>query len=125
MEVSELLNFSINVKFKIVKPCVIHGIGGWFEAMFKGSTYEVILNTSPYKKPTHWYQVRFLFEEPIAMNKDQILKGVINFQANKYQSYKITIKVKVEGLNIKREGIYDLKNPDFRINSYNSSISNY
>lgn len=120
IDIKDLLNFTINVKFKIERASVVHGIAGWFETIFKGSDYEITLCTSPFSKPTHWYQVRLLFNEPLAMNKNQILKGTINFKANKFQSYNISINVKIEGLNIKRECYYDLKNPDFRATLYNN-----
>jgi type I protein arginine methyltransferase len=120
MKVTELLTFSVKLKFVINKVCVVHGIAGWFDTLFYGSNSEHVLSTSPKSPTTHWYQVRFLLDEPLAINQGQLLKGSITFQANKFQSYNITLKLKIDGLNFKRECHYDLKNPDFR-NSYIST----
>jgi histone-arginine methyltransferase CARM1 len=53
----------------------MHGISSWFDTNFKGINQEIVLSTSPYNSPTHWYQIRLLLPEPIAINKGQ--KGYI------------------------------------------------
>lgn len=45
------------------------------------------MTTSPYAEPTHWQQVRFLFPEPLAVNKGQKLSGTIRCQVNDQRSY--------------------------------------
>lgn len=117
---NELLNFSIKLKYVINRTCVVHGISSWFDTIFSGSNTEVVLSTSPRSPTTHWYQVRFLLSEPLALNQGQVLKGSITFTANKFQSYSICLKLKIEGLGYRRECYYDLKNPDFR-STYNAA----
>lgn len=45
------------------------------------------MTTSPYAEPTHWQQVRFLFPDPLAVNKGQKLSGTIRCQVNDQRSY--------------------------------------
>jgi histone-arginine methyltransferase CARM1 len=49
----------------------MHGISSWFDTYFHGSYQDVTLSTSPYNNPTHWYQIRLLLPEPLAINKGQ------------------------------------------------------
>jgi histone-arginine methyltransferase CARM1 len=92
----------------------MHGICCWFDAIFNGSNEKVILSTSPQSSPTHWYQVRLLLPEPLAINKNQRVEGKIIFKANKLQSYYIYLKVGLPKSDIWIENTYDLKDPEFR-----------
>lgn len=46
------------------------------------STY---MTTSPYATPTHWQQVRFLFQEPLAINKGQRIVGEMLCEVNDFR----------------------------------------
>jgi histone-arginine methyltransferase CARM1 len=104
----------VDLEYKIKKPTLVHGISSWFDTSFKGTSQEVVLSTSPYSNPTHWYQIRLLFPEPIAINKGQKLVGKIHFKANRLQSYHIYLKIGIQDIPITVENVYDLKDPDFR-----------
>lgn len=110
----ELLNFEVDLNFTISKATLMHGISCWFDAYFNGSSQKITLSTSPYNNPTHWYQVRLLLPEPLAINKGCRIKGKITFQANNLQSYYINLKIGIPELNLWIENDYDLKDPDFR-----------
>ncbi len=69
--VEDLLEFSIDLDFLINKPSIMHGITCWFDTYFTGTSKEIVLSTSPYNNPTHWYQLRLLLPEPLAINKGQ------------------------------------------------------
>ena len=43
------------------------------------------MSTSPYSTPTHWQQVRFLFQEPLAINKGQRITGEMQCQVNEFR----------------------------------------
>jgi histone-arginine methyltransferase CARM1 len=58
------------------------------------STY---MTTSPYATPTHWQQVRFLFQEPLAINKGQKIVGEMLCEVNEFRSYTLTATVKIDG----------------------------
>jgi type I protein arginine methyltransferase len=92
----------------------MHGISSWFDTQFGSNNNEIILSTSPYNPPTHWYQVRLILPEPIAVNRGQTIIGKIRFSANDMQSYFIHLKIGIPELNFWVENIYDLKDPDFR-----------
>ena len=43
------------------------------------------MSTSPYATPTHWQQVRFLFQEPLAINRGQKLVGELVCRVNDFR----------------------------------------
>ncbi len=92
----------------------MHGICCWFDAFFEGCNEKITLSTSAYSTPTHWYQVRLLLPEPIAINRNQKVVGKITFKANKLQSYFIHLKMGLPKSDIWVENTYDLKDPEFR-----------
>lgn len=47
---------------------------------------ESYMTTSPYATPTHWQQVRFLFQEPLAINRGQKLSGYMHCEVNEFRS---------------------------------------
>lgn len=108
------MEFSVNLEFDVHKATLMHGISGWFDSYFAGSEQTLVLSTSPYSTPTHWYQMRFLLPEPLAINKGQKVVGKMFFKANKLQSYYIYLKIGLADSNIQIENTYDLKDPDFR-----------
>jgi histone-arginine methyltransferase CARM1 len=67
----DLLEFEVDLDFIIPKTTLLHGISSWFDTYFKGCNKDVTLSTSPYSTPTHWYQIRLLLPEPLAINKGQ------------------------------------------------------
>ena len=50
------------------------------------------MTTSPYAEPTHWQQVRFLFPEPLAVNRGQKLAGSIRCVVNDQRSYTMSAR---------------------------------
>jgi histone-arginine methyltransferase CARM1 len=73
-----------------------------------------VLSTSPHNPPTHWYQVRLLLPEPLAINKGKKVYGQLKFKANDKQSYEIKLRVGLPEYNLYVENEYDLKDPEFR-----------
>lgn len=114
LKCEELHEFKIDLEFEVMKTTLMHGIASWFDTSFKGSSGETVLSTSPYSMPTHWYQIRLLLPEPLAINKGQKVIGSIVFKANNIRSYYIYLKIGLPELNIWIENVYDLKDPDFR-----------
>jgi histone-arginine methyltransferase CARM1 len=43
------------------------------------------MTTSPYATPTHWQQVRFLFQEPLAINRGQRIVGEMLCEVNDFR----------------------------------------
>jgi histone-arginine methyltransferase CARM1 len=96
----ELQNFEINFKFNIEKTCLMHGLAGWFDINFIGSTENVVLSTAPECPGTHWYQCRLLLHEPLAVNRGQAISGNMVFEANDKFSYNIYLTVTIDGTAI-------------------------
>ncbi|SNX82243.1 related to HMT1 - hnRNP arginine N-methyltransferase [Melanopsichium pennsylvanicum] len=53
------------------------------------------MTTSPYAEPTHWQQVRFLFPEPLAVNRGQKIVGSVHCKVNDQRSYTMTANLKL------------------------------
>jgi len=75
---------------------------------FDGSETKSVLSTSPFGPKTHWYQVRFLLKNPIAVNSGQTLQGKMHLMVNENRSYNIKITLQLKGTPIKVEQDYFL-----------------
>ncbi|XP_053990599.1 histone-arginine methyltransferase CARMER-like [Hylaeus volcanicus] len=118
-----LSDMTIEYRFPIQFPCLIHGIAGWFDVHFDEGEHSVEFSTSPLSPPTHWYQIRFLFRIPIAVNPGQVVCGVLRMNANPQQSYYITAEAMIEGTNTYTSTtVIDLKDPDYRYYSSPHSL---
>jgi len=109
----ELQNFEVKFAFKIDKTAIMHGLAGWFDLNFIGSTETILLSTSPDCPGTHWYQCRLLFHEPIAVNKGQHVSGSIVFEANEKFSYNLHITAKLEGTDIVTTNVVHLHDQSY------------
>jgi len=115
VSIESLHNIDIPFDFEINQPCLVHGVAGWFDAIFEGSQSTVLLSTAPWCPGTHWYQIRFLLETPLAVNAGQHLEGYVRMRANNLQSYYVSIYMKIAGTNISSEAPrIDLKDPEYR-----------
>lgn len=115
----DLTDFSSELSFIINRPCLVHGLACWFDTVFDGTSSQIVLSTSPRSPVTHWFQVRFLFEKPMEVSKDQRLIGKIRFIANEFQSYRVEISLRYddESISISEytcEGVYELRNCEYR-----------
>jgi histone-arginine methyltransferase CARM1 len=98
--VEELHKFTIDYVFRIDKTSIMHGIGGWFDISFNGTSKVIILSTAPDAPGTHWYQCRLLFHEPLAVNKGQYVSGEMHFTVNDKFSYNIEMTARLDGTEI-------------------------
>jgi histone-arginine methyltransferase CARM1 len=115
ISIESLHKIDLPFDFEINQPCLIHGIAGWFDALFEGSTTTVTLSTAPWSPGTHWYQIRFLLETPLAVNAGQHVTGHVRMEANNLQSYYVEVSTKIAGTNISSNAPrLDLKDPEYR-----------
>lgn len=113
--VESLQNIEIPFNFQIHQPCLVHGLAGWFDAIFEGSDSCVTLSTAPWCPGTHWYQIRSLLETPLAVNAGQCIEGTLKMEANNVQSYYIRINMRIQGTDIASNAhCIDLKDPEYR-----------
>jgi len=118
--VEALHHIEIPFDFEINQPCLVHGIAGWFDAVFEGTNTSVVLTTAPGGPGTHWYQIRFMVETPLAVNAGQHIEGTLVLEANNLQSYYVKLFMQIKGTNICTEApCIDLKDPEYRF--YTSS----
>jgi histone-arginine methyltransferase CARM1 len=75
----------------------VHGLAGWFEVAFEGTTERVVLSTAPDALETHWSQLRFVLIEPLDMREGQTLRGALTLRANQHSSYTATLEAELEG----------------------------
>eukprot|EP00747_Dinoflagellata_sp_TGD_P017630 gnl/TRDRNA2_/TRDRNA2_125943_c3_seq1.p1 gnl/TRDRNA2_/TRDRNA2_125943_c3~~gnl/TRDRNA2_/TRDRNA2_125943_c3_seq1.p1 ORF type:complete len:307 (-),score=48.46 gnl/TRDRNA2_/TRDRNA2_125943_c3_seq1:66-959(-) len=87
------------------ETCVLNGIAGWFEAVFKGSRCDVVLSTSPWDVLTHWWQTRLMFPEPLAVNMDQQITGQLKFTATKSHTYQCELVMEANGVKRHASGL--------------------
>ena len=86
----------------------MHGLGGWFDLSFIGSTEHVVLSTAPECPATHWYQCRLLFSDPLAVNRGQQVSGTLRFVGNEKFSYNIHLSAHIDGTNISTQNTIHL-----------------
>jgi histone-arginine methyltransferase CARM1 len=92
-----LAEIVIPFEFVFAHPGPVHGICGWFDVSFDGSTERVLLTTAPDHPRTHWAPMRLLFAEPLDVRIGQRLAGKLVFRANPQSSYSVTFSAKLEG----------------------------
>lgn len=115
VSIESLQKIEIPFDFEISHPCLIHGIAGWFDAFFEGTNQTITLSTAPWCPGTHWYQIRFLLEVPLAVNGGQHVEGCLKMDANNLQSYYVSLQMRIQGTNIVSEAPrIDLKDPEYR-----------
>jgi histone-arginine methyltransferase CARM1 len=116
VSMEELKTFSIPFSFISDYTGVVHGLGGWFDLSFEGSDQFISLSTSPYKPRTHWYQIRFMFATPLAINVGQVLTGEMFLKVNDKRSYDVEVKAWVETTGIGVHQHYQLHEQQYSYN---------
>jgi histone-arginine methyltransferase CARM1 len=61
-KVHDLEDFMIPLSFVCKGPSTLHGVACWFDVFFAGSTQQTWLSTAPGMPPTHWFQLRCVFQ---------------------------------------------------------------
>ncbi|CAD5214863.1 unnamed protein product [Bursaphelenchus xylophilus] len=113
--VEKLHTIDIPFTFTATRTAFVHGLASWFDVLFCGTQKEVRLSTGPSDPPTHWYQVRCLFGDPVLIKQGEKATGRLLMTANQRLSYDIELTVEING-QIRRNQL-DLKNPHFRYSS--------
>lgn len=77
-----------------------HGFGSWWDCEFSGlCSPAVVLDTAPGEPLTHWKQDLFVFDDPIALCKGDVLEGTILIKRNPvYRRHlRVTFDVTIAG----------------------------
>jgi histone-arginine methyltransferase CARM1 len=88
---------TVPFSFTASRTALCHGLATWFDVTFTGSTEELHLRTGPTAPGTHWYQVRILLPEPVAVNAGQRLEGELRCTANARYSYDCVLRMSLAG----------------------------
>jgi len=102
--------FEIDFNFTATSTCLLHGLAGWFDVHFEGTNYLGHLCTAPSSTATHWYQLRFLFQQPVAINIGQTFSGIVKMTANNKRSYDILIEGTLKGTDVSIRQDFYLQN---------------
>lgn len=108
VSLEHLQAFEVPFRMLATYTGVCHGIAGWFDVRFQGTDSNICLSTSPFGQKTHWYQIRFLFKHPIAVNVGQALAGKLIMRVNDQRSYRVTIEVSIEKTEVQFSQVYQL-----------------
>ena len=119
----ELQGFDVDFSFRIDRTALMHGIAGWFDIAFIGSTEHVILSTAPECPATHWYQCRLLLPEPLAVNRGQYVSGTLKFVANEKFSYNIHMTARIDGTDVESCNVIHLHDQMYHYLSGNAASS--
>ena len=92
-----LERIAIPFSFTAARTALCHGLAAWFDVTFAGSSEEIHLRTGPHAPGTHWYQVRILLRDPLAVNAGQRLQGSLVCTANARYSYDCTLTMALAG----------------------------
>jgi type I protein arginine methyltransferase len=68
LDLNDLAVIHLPFKFVVAEAGPVHGLAGWFDVHFAGSSRTITLSTSPHAPLTHWAQMRFLFESPVEVD---------------------------------------------------------
>ena len=117
------------------EACIAHGLAAWFDLSFAqpgdeqsesdteadntddahplrmpspAKTACHTMTTSPFAPLTHWAQVRFVMQEPLALNCGQRVEGTLHFRANESRSYDIDARLHVVDTTLERTAHWKL-----------------
>ena len=92
------LDFETPFELIMKKKGKLHGLVGWFDTYFEGpGDFDTIFfSTSPSSEPTHWKQTVFLFENPLEVEQNQIVKGIFTTQKSPSCSRELVVRIQLE-----------------------------
>jgi type I protein arginine methyltransferase len=97
LPLASLAEITLPFRFSATHPGPIHGLAGWFDVAFEGSTERVVLSTAPDAIETHWLQIRFTLPEPVMVSIGDELEGALVLRANPQSSYTAHFQAKHNG----------------------------
>mmetsp|Transcript_81710 Transcript_81710/g.157782 ORF Transcript_81710/g.157782 Transcript_81710/m.157782 type:complete len:651 (-) Transcript_81710:58-2010(-) len=105
LNLEEVRNFTLDFTFTAKATCLLHGLAGWFDAHFEGSSCSIILSTSPWDTLTHWWMTRLMMLEPLAVNKGQPVTGSIGFSPCEGNTYQCRLIMECNGVSREINGL--------------------
>jgi protein arginine N-methyltransferase 1 len=95
----EDLDFSAPFRLRFERDDYCHALVAYFNVEFSKTHTKIRFSTGPKSEYTHWKQTVFYLPEPVVVNRDEVLQGVINVKrnANNPRDLDIGLKVNVDG----------------------------
>eukprot|EP00834_Sanchytrium_tribonematis_P003772 NODE_158_length_15065_cov_0.349125.p5 type:complete len:393 gc:universal NODE_158_length_15065_cov_0.349125:7030-8208(+) len=116
------LNLQFKLQFKMNYTGLCHGISSWFDLVFHPTNGQYIhMNTGPQYATTHWQQIRFQFQSPIAVNKNQVLHGWIRMRVNEHRSYTMIGQFGLDASELEDPDCFEIENLSISHKSHKSS----
>jgi type I protein arginine methyltransferase len=97
MPLDELAELRMPFEFVATRPGPIHGLVGWFDVSFEGSTERVVLSTAPDAIETHWLQLRFVLKDFVMVSIGDRMRGSLVLRANAQSSYTAYLEAELNG----------------------------
>lgn len=97
LSLGALAEITLPFEFTAARSGPVHGLAGWFDVSFDGSSETVLLSTSPQVAQTHWAQLRFVLADPIQVDEGQKIHGSLVLSANEQSSYTAELQASVDG----------------------------
>jgi histone-arginine methyltransferase CARM1 len=97
MPLAGLAEIELPFTFAAERKGTIHGLAGWFDVAFEGSTERVVLSTAPDTFETHWMQLRFVLKDAMPVSPGDELKGSLVLHANPQSSYTAEFRAELNG----------------------------
>lgn len=132
LEPEALEAIEMPLRFEGVRGGVAHGVALWFDVEFAtaaektaeaktGKSTSRFLSTAPGLPTTHWYQMRLVFETPLAIDHPEgkagaTVRGNLRLTARDDRSYDAEATLETEGGGEREtaRGTWDLKDPYYR-----------
>ena len=93
-KIEDFADFKADFELKMVHDGPVTAIGGCFDTIFALKN-PVTLPTDPQNDPTHWKQTIFYLENPISVQKGQILPGHIHVYRPPKDARGLMVKLKI------------------------------
>uniref|UniRef100_A0A4W3JAD1 Protein arginine N-methyltransferase 3 n=1 Tax=Callorhinchus milii TaxID=7868 RepID=A0A4W3JAD1_CALMI len=88
------LDFTSEFSLTITEKTLFTAIAGYFDILFeKNCENKVMFSTDPRSTKTHWKQTVFLLEQPVSVNKGDIIRGKVTCAKNKKDPRALVITI--------------------------------
>lgn len=102
----EELDFDSKFSIKFTRSDFCHALVSYFSVEFSETHTKINFSTGPRSQYTHWKQTVFYMEEPLMVNKGEVLNGQIKVNRNSKnpRDLDIAITTSLDGRHAKHQG---------------------
>ena len=100
----EDLAFESEFELRVTRQDTMHAFIGYFDISFPSDKTAVSFSTGPHAKYTHWKQTVFYLQQPIQLEKGDLVKGTISVKPNDRNHRELDIQIS-HSINNKEEDV--------------------